>query len=86
MYEFKVQDAYDFARHVHAQVNEHNGELFFKTCPYCNPKPTRDNIKSFSINLETGQFKCLRASCGAHGNMVVLSKDCDFSLGNEVDE
>ena len=86
MYEFKVQDAYDFARHVHAQVNEHNGELFFKTCPYCNPKPTRDNIKSFSINLETGQFKCLRASCGAHGNMVVLAKDFDFSLGSEVDE
>ena len=86
MYEFKVQDAYDFARHVHAQVNEHNGELFFKTCPYCNPKPTRDNIKSFSINLETGQFKCLRASCGAHGNMVTLAKDFDFSLGNEVDE
>lgn len=86
MYEFKVRDAYDFARHVHAQVNEHNGELFFKTCPYCNPKPTRDNIKSFSINLETGQFKCLRASCGAHGNMVVLAKDFDFSLGNEVDE
>ena len=86
MYEFKVQDAYDFARHVHAQVNEHNGELFFKTCPYCNPKPTRDNIKSFSINLSTGQFKCLRASCGAHGNMVTLAKDFDFSLGNELDE
>ena len=86
MYEFNVQDAYDFARHVHAQVNEHNGELFFKTCPYCNPKPTRDNIKSFSINLETGQFKCLRASCGAHGNMVVLAKDFDFSLGSEIDE
>ena len=86
MYEFNVQDAYDFARHVHAQVNEHNGELFFKTCPYCNPKPTRDNIKSFSINLSTGQFKCLRASCGAHGNMVVLAKDFDFSLGSEVDE
>lgn len=86
MYEFKVQDAYDFARHVHAQVNEHNGELFFKTCPYCNPRPTRDNIKSFSINLSTGQFKCLRASCGVHGNMITLSKDFDFSLGNEVDE
>ena len=86
MYEFNVQDAYDFARHVHAQVNEHNGELFFKTCPYFNPKPTRDNIKSFSINLSTGQFKCLRASCGAHGNMVVLAKDFDFSLGSEVDE
>ena len=86
MYEFKERDALDFARHVHAQTREYNGELFFKSCPYCNPKPTRDNQNSFSINLRTGQFKCLRASCGVHGNMLTLAKDFDFSLGNEVDE
>lgn len=86
MYEFKPDDAYSFARHVHAQTNEHNGELVFRLCPYCNPNPTRDNLKSFSINLTTGQFKCLRASCGVSGNMVTLSKDFDFSLGTEIDE
>ena len=85
-YEFKAQDAYDFARHVHIEAHEHGGELFFKTCPYCNPKPIRDNLKTFSINLSTGQFKCLRASCGRSGNMIVLSQDFDFPLGNEVDE
>lgn len=85
-YEFKEQDAFDFARHVHAETNVRNGELFFKICPYCNPKPTRDNIKSFSINLTTGRFKCFRASCGVQGNMITLAKDFDFSLGNEVDE
>lgn len=85
-YEFKDRDAFDFARHVHAETNVRNGELFFKICPYCNPKPTRDNIKSFSINLTTGRFKCFRASCGVQGNMVTLAKDFDFSLGNEVDE
>ena len=85
-YEFKEQDAYDFARHVRAETSVRNGELFFKTCPYCNPKPTRDNIKTFSIDLRTGLFKCFRASCGAHGNMITLAKDFDFSLGNEVDE
>lgn len=85
-YEFKPQDAFDFANHIRAQTSEHNGELFFRTCPYCNPKPTRDNLKTFSINLSTGQFKCLRASCGVHGNMITLAKDFDFSLGNEVDE
>ena len=85
-YEFKEQDAFDFARHVHAETNVRNGELFFKICPYCNPKPTRDNIKSFSINLTTGRFKCFRASCGVRGNMITLAKDFDFSLGNEVDE
>ncbi len=86
MYEFKERDAFDFARHIHAQTREHNGELFFRLCPYCSPKPSRDNLSTFSINLKTGQFKCLRASCGVSGNMLTLSKDFDFSLGNEVDE
>ncbi len=86
MYEFKADDAYSFARHVHAQAKEHNGELVFKLCPYCNPKPTRDNLKSFSINLTTGQFKCLRSTCGVRGNMITLSRDFDFSLGSEADE
>ncbi len=86
MYEFKEHDAFDFARFIHAQTREHNGELFFKLCPYCNPTPTRDNLNSFSINLKTGQFKCLRASCGVSGNMLTISKDFDFSLGNDVDE
>ena len=86
LYEFKEQDAFDFSRHVHAETNVRNGELFFKICPYCNPKPTRDNVKSFSINLTTGRFKCFRASCGVQGNMITLAKDFDFSLGNEVDE
>lgn len=86
VYEFQAEDAYAFANHVHAEAKEHGGELFFKLCPYCKPKSTKDNIKSFSINLETGQFKCLRASCGVQGNMLTLSRDFDFSLGSEVDE
>ncbi len=86
MYEFKERDAFEFARFVHAQTREHNGELFFRLCPYCNPKPTRDNLNSFSINLKSGQFKCLRATCGAAGNMITLSKDFDFSLGSGIDE
>ena len=64
MYEFKERDAYAFARMVGIQAKPHNGELFFKTCPYCSPRPTKDNVRTFSINLTTGQFKCLRASCG----------------------
>lgn len=86
VYEFNPDDAYNFARHVGIEVKEYGGELFFKTCPYCKPRATRGNVRTFSINLKTGQFKCLRASCGISGNMVTLSKDFDFSLGNEVDE
>lgn len=86
MYEFKEQDAFDFAKYIHARTREHNGELSFRLCPYCNPKPSRGNLNTFSINLKTGQFKCLRGSCGVSGNMLTLSRDFDFSLGNEVDE
>lgn len=85
-YEFKEQDAFNFARHTGIETSVKGDELFFKTCPYCKPKPTRDNMRTFSINLHTGQFKCLRASCNAQGNMITLAKDFDFSLGNEVDE
>lgn len=82
-YEFKAQDAYDFAHHIKIEARERNGELTFKMCPYCRSSKDRD---TFSINLSTGQFKCLRSSCGAQGNMLTLSKDFDFSLGTDVDE
>lgn len=85
MYDFKEEDAFSFARHVGIHNFKHGNELFFKKCPYCNGIG-KGNEKSFSINLETGQFKCFRASCGISGNMVTLSKDFDFSLGNIADE
>ena len=86
LYEFRADDAFAFAWHVGIEAKPHNGELFFKTCPYCKPRPTKGNTQTFSINLQTGQFKCLRASCGVSGNMITLSRDFDFSLGNEADE
>lgn len=84
-YEFREQDAYDFARHVNIPAKPHGEELIFKNCPYCKGRGN-GNEKSFSINLKTGAFSCFRASCKAKGNMITLSKDFDFSLGNEVDE
>ena len=83
-YEFKRQDAFDFARHIGAMVFEKRDELVFRQCPYCKGKG-KSNERTFSINLNSGQFKCFRASCGASGNLVKLSQDFDFSLGNEVD-
>ena len=86
MYEFKEQDAYDFVRHIRAKVIPLGDELRFKQyCPYCNGGNKRDK-DTFSISLKTGQFKCLRQSCGVTGNMIQLSRDFDFSLGNETDE
>lgn len=83
-YEFNPEDAFRFARHVNATTYQKGDELYFKECCYCHGRG-KDNQKTFSINLKTGQFKCFRASCGAHGNMVTLSKDFDFSLGEQVD-
>lgn len=85
MYSFKEEDAYNFAKHINATTSVKGRELIFKECPYCKGKGT-GNRNKFSINLDTGAFNCLRASCGAHGNMITLSKDFDFSLGSAVDE
>lgn len=84
IYQFKRSDAIDFARHMGIQTWERNDNLHFKKCPYCGG--LSQDTKTFAIDLKTGMFKCLRDSCGASGNMITLSKDFDFSLGNEVNE
>jgi len=80
-YDFNKQDAYDFARFIGIQVHENNGQLHFRKCPYCQQLTNDKN--TFAISLTTGQFKCLRDSCGASGNMIILSRDFGFRLGNE---
>ena len=84
MYKFKPEDAERFAYEMRIQAYRHGDELIFKKCPYCRER-TKDKEK-FSINLITGQFNCFRASCGAHGNMITLAKDFNFSLGTNIDE
>lgn len=82
-YEFKESDAWEFARRQGVQTKKKGEELHFIHCPYC--RSTKDKW-TFAIDLRTGQFKCLRASCSQTGNMITLSKDFDFSLGRDVDE
>lgn len=83
-YEFKKDDAYRFANSIGVTTKERGDELHFSTCPYCRGGSKRDKM-TFSINLNSGAFKCLRSSCGVQGNMIRLSQDFDFSLGNEID-
>ena len=83
LYDFRREDAERFAREQGARVRTRGDELEFQRCPYCNGG-NKDKF-TFSINLKTGAFKCLRASCGAHGNMITLHKDFNFSLGTEAD-
>lgn len=83
-YEFKREDAENFKTHVGAMARNFGEEMIFAYCPYCKGGRHRDR-ETFSINTRTGQFECKRSSCGAHGNMITLAKDFDFSLGTEYD-
>lgn len=85
IYDFRSDDAFAFAREQGIKAKIKNGELHMYDCPYCHGAGHGDKY-TFSINLSTGQFKCLRESCGVTGNMITLSRDFDFSLGNEADE
>lgn len=86
LYEFKEEDAYSFARHVHIQAKPRGEELQFYHCPYCKGGKNGKDKGTFSINLHTGQFKCLRSSCSVSGNIITLARDFDFHLSRDVDE
>lgn len=83
-YEFSSEDAKRFARENGYEAKITGNEMIFAKCPYCGEN-TNDKDK-FSINLESGQFQCFRASCGARGNMLTLANDFNFSLGREWDD
>ena len=82
-YQFKPEDAERFAAEHNIKCRRRGNELLLKWCPYCmgNGK----DKETFSINLGNGQFNCLRASCGAKGNMISLSRDFGFSLSPDSD-
>jgi len=86
IYKFDRADAERFfsERNLKAARQSNRDELTAVWCPYCNGDG-KDKA-TFSINLKTGQFKCLRASCGASGNMLTLHKDFGFDLGTDVRE
>lgn len=85
LYKFDINDAIRFSHHVGIEARQKGNELTFKYCPYCKVGKSKDK-NTFSINLETGQFNCLRASCGQSGNMITLARDFNFSISTEVDE
>ena len=84
LYEFNLDDAKRFAEEQGIKARVVRGELQFARCPYCRNETT--DKYTFAINTKTGAFNCLRASCGAKGNMITLARDFGFSLGRDVDE
>ncbi|MGI6068879.1 MAG: AAA family ATPase [Blautia sp.] len=85
LYQFKESDAWDFASGSGIEAKQRGDELQFLYCPYCQGGKKRDK-GTFSINLRTGQFQCMRASCSVSGNMISLAREFEwFSLGQEMD-
>lgn len=77
-YLFKQSDVFDFARSIGADTHQKGNELFFKRCPRC--KGDGHDKDTFSVNLDTGAFKCFRASCDYHGHFVELARDFNYPL------
>ena len=63
-YELKDEDIYGLTRQLTEDWHEKGRELYYKYCPYCNGGDSRDK-DTFSINLDTGAYKCFRASRSA---------------------
>lgn len=87
IYKFNSDDAFRFASAIGARVKQKGSELQFVFCPYCMGGQHHDK-NTFSINLDTGLFKCLRSSCSAKGNMITLAKDFSgrFELSRDVSD
>lgn len=79
------QDICDLARKLGAQTKQKGRELVFTLCPYCQgggPGGGHDK-ETFSVNLDTGFFKCFRASCGRQGHFVQMARDFHYPLTKE---
>lgn len=79
-YEFRSGDVIAFANAFGHETVEKGNELFFKFCPYCNGGG--HDKETFSVNLETGAFKCFRASCNKTGHFVEMARDFDYPIEN----
>lgn len=80
-YELKRSDIFDFAMSGGYETREKSDELEFRYCPYCGGGTGRKRDEwTFSINLDKGVYKCLRASCDRQGHFVELCRDFDFRL------
>lgn len=83
-YTFKREDALAFADYVGIQTHEKGNELNFEYCPMCKGGTNGHDKNTFSINLESGAFCCLRSSCGYSGHFVELARDFDYQLDLDI--
>ena len=80
--------SYQFAREDAIRLLESRGleyrikgdECQVRRCPCCGGGHEGRDEWTFSVNLQKGVYRCLRASCDAHGHFVELARDMDFPL------
>ena len=83
-YDFKREDAFSFASSMRYETREKGDELEFRHCPYCEGgSGNKRDEWTFSLNLEKGVYKCLRASCDRQGHFVELCRDMGYRLDFE---
>ncbi|MBP1544848.1 MAG: AAA family ATPase [Oscillospiraceae bacterium] len=78
-YELNQADIFGLTRQLAPDFHQKGMELFYRFCPYCNGGDHRDR-DTFSVNLETGAYKCFRSSCGAQGHFVEMARDFNYRL------
>ena len=72
-------DIKEFVEKNYGEYKIKNNNINVKICPFCKGKSGKDgkvkpdNLYTFGINLENGQYNCLRGSCGARGHINMLS-------------
>lgn len=77
-YEFQERDLLGLAEKLGAETRRKGDELFFKWCPYCHGDGHDKN--TFSVNVNTGLYKCFRSGCDRHGHFVQLARDFGYPL------
>ena len=84
MYEFKEEDAFGFARHIGIEAKVRGGQLHFKTCPYCKPKATKDNMNTFACKrIEINRQCCNQGftfTCFHFGNVGAMQRNTTDNL------
>lgn len=77
-YEFQERDLLGLASKLGADTKRKGDELFFKWCPYCHGDG--HDKDTFSVNVNTGLYKCFRSGCDRHGHFVQLARDFGYPL------
>ena len=78
-YQFKQDDLYSLINGLYVKTITKGKEIQFEYCPYCRGGDHHDKY-TFSVNMETGCYNCMRGKCGVSGHFVQLARDMNYEL------